>query len=159
MPVRRVQRALAPQPQAVRAARELLRTSLAAWGMSAWQSDAAVIASELMTNGVMHANTALLFGICSDEDWLEISVADDSPWPVQQRPHRHDLSADLVMLMQVERDLGQHLDERDVRLDIGLAGTLAGGRGLLLVEALADEWGVTPRGDGKAVWARLALKR
>jgi hypothetical protein len=50
------------------------------------------------------------------------------------------------------------LDERDVRLDVGAAGTLAGGRGLLLVEALADEWGVTRRGNGKVVWAKFAIR-
>ncbi|MGW3205444.1 ATP-binding protein [Streptomyces sp. NPDC001135] len=29
------------------------------------------------------------------------------------------------------------------------------GRGLLLVEALADKWGVTPRERGKSVWAEV----
>ncbi|MEV6114108.1 ATP-binding protein [Streptomyces sp. NPDC052109] len=29
------------------------------------------------------------------------------------------------------------------------------GRGLLLVEALADKWGVTPRQPGKSVWAEV----
>jgi len=32
------------------------------------------------------------------------------------------------------------------------------GRGLLLVEALADRWGVEPRSPGKCVWAECALK-
>ncbi|OIK06870.1 hypothetical protein BIV23_05110 [Streptomyces monashensis] len=32
-----------------------------------------------------------------------------------------------------------------------------GGRGLLLVEALADTWGVTPRRPGKSVWAEVRL--
>jgi hypothetical protein len=150
---------LAPEPPAARAARSLLRTSLVAWGLLALQDDAVVIVSELVTNGVLHARTALVLGICSDDDWLEVSVADDSPWPVQQRAQRQDLAADLVMLLQAEQRLGQRLDDRDVRLDVGPAGSLAGGRGLLLVEALADEWGVTPRGDGKVVWARLALGR
>ncbi|MEU6510660.1 ATP-binding protein [Streptomyces sp. NPDC046942] len=31
------------------------------------------------------------------------------------------------------------------------------GRGLLLVEALADKWGVTPRQPGKSVWAEVWL--
>ncbi len=36
------------------------------------------------------------------------------------------------------------------------AGTEAlGGRGLAIVEALAESWGVADRGDGKVVWARL----
>lgn len=33
-----------------------------------------------------------------------------------------------------------------------------GGRGLLLVDSLATAWGVTPTGDGKIVWATLALR-
>ncbi|MFE6838388.1 ATP-binding protein [Streptomyces sp. NPDC057705] len=31
-----------------------------------------------------------------------------------------------------------------------------GGRGLLVVQALAREWGVAPRGPGKTVWADLS---
>ncbi|HEV2372742.1 MAG TPA: ATP-binding protein [Streptosporangiaceae bacterium] len=30
------------------------------------------------------------------------------------------------------------------------------GRGLVLVDALAEQWGVCPAGDGKATWALLA---
>ena len=30
------------------------------------------------------------------------------------------------------------------------------GRGLILMEVLADEWGVDPRGDGKTIWFQLA---
>jgi anti-sigma regulatory factor (Ser/Thr protein kinase) len=33
---------------------------------------------------------------------------------------------------------------------------LAGGRGLKLVEAVATSWGVSPEGQGKAVWFELA---
>jgi anti-sigma regulatory factor (Ser/Thr protein kinase) len=32
-----------------------------------------------------------------------------------------------------------------------------GGRGLLLVAAMADEWGARPAGGGKIVWARLPM--
>lgn len=159
MPVHKIHHVLAPEPQAGRIARSLLGTFLASWGLSAWNSDAAVIVSELVTNGVMHAETELLLELCTDEDWLEISVADDSHRPVQQRPDRQDVAADLATVLQAEQRLGAHLDERDRRLDVGIAGTLVGGRGLLLVEALADHWGVTRRGDaGKAVWARIALR-
>ncbi|MFE9764695.1 ATP-binding protein [Streptomyces sp. NPDC005808] len=34
-----------------------------------------------------------------------------------------------------------------------------GGRGLVLVEAMADEWGVEPTGDGKTVWFECAAAR
>jgi anti-sigma regulatory factor (Ser/Thr protein kinase) len=30
------------------------------------------------------------------------------------------------------------------------------GRGLMIIEALAQRWGVTPAGDTKSVWAELA---
>jgi anti-sigma regulatory factor (Ser/Thr protein kinase) len=33
---------------------------------------------------------------------------------------------------------------------------LGGGRGLMLVEALADSWGVSAEGGGKSVWFELA---
>lgn len=29
------------------------------------------------------------------------------------------------------------------------------GRGLLMIDALADAWGVEPRGEGKAVWCEF----
>jgi anti-sigma regulatory factor (Ser/Thr protein kinase) len=35
------------------------------------------------------------------------------------------------------------------------AGTDEGGRGLQLVDALADRWGVRPTGEGKVVWFEL----
>jgi anti-sigma regulatory factor (Ser/Thr protein kinase) len=31
------------------------------------------------------------------------------------------------------------------------------GRGLLLVDAIADAWGSTPRPDGKTIWATLSV--
>ena len=157
MSVQQIQHLLVPEPQSPSVARALLRASLAEWGLCAWQDDASVVLSELATNAVIHANTLLMMCVCCDDQWLEVSVADDSPWPVVQRPHRDDVAADLAMLIQAEQHLVQHLDERDVRLDVGTAGTLTGGRGLLLVEALADDWGVTPRARGKVVWARFAL--
>lgn len=155
---RQVRSLLEPAPRSVRAARVMLRTCLTEWGLSGWYDAAAVTVSELVTNGVIHAKTTLTLQIGCDDEWLQVSVQDASPAPVQQRPHRQDVEADLVTVARAERHLGQPLDERDMRLDVGAAGTLAGGRGLLLVEALADQWGVTPHRDGKAVWARFALK-
>jgi hypothetical protein len=35
-------------------------------------------------------------------------------------------------------------------------GVATSGRGLLLVDAVADCWGVEPRGEGKAVWCEFA---
>ena len=44
--------------------------------------------------------------------------------------------------------------DRPVRM--GPKRSAVGGRGVLLVESFADEWGVDVRDDSKAVWFRLA---
>lgn len=44
-----------------------------------------------------------------------------------------------------------------VRRDAGMTAT--SGRGLALVEAVADRWGVIERDKGKVVWAELELGR
>lgn len=38
------------------------------------------------------------------------------------------------------------------------SATSTTGRGLRIVESLAQDWGVSPEGDGKAVWAVLAIE-
>ncbi|MFE2373899.1 ATP-binding protein [Streptomyces sp. NPDC059398] len=47
--------------------------------------------------------------------------------------------------------------ERRPRLHLGPPGVTEGGYGLLLVEALADAWGVAERSVGKVVWARIGV--
>ncbi|MFI1359276.1 ATP-binding protein [Streptomyces sp. NPDC020898] len=39
------------------------------------------------------------------------------------------------------------------------AGQGTGGRGLVLVDALSDAWGVSPEGIGKTVWVEKRLER
>ena len=53
----------------------------------------------------------------------------------------------------VEVAVADHAPEREVRK--GPKRSAVGGRGMLLVEAIADEWGVLRCDDGKAVWFRL----
>ena len=65
-----------------------------------------------------------------------------------------------------------HLDDVRLRVDVRDAASgmptvgppgpediaeSEGGRGLQVVAALADDWGVTPKVVGKSVWAELAL--
>ena len=157
MVVRQAHFVLHPDPRSARVARALLRLCIADWISAERQDDVAVAVSELVTNGVTHAKTQLVLAFERDVRWLEISVADDDPAPVQPRPQRPDPAGDLAALVRREREVGQDLDDRDRRLDVGAAGTLTGGRGLLLVEAVADDWGVRPRLAGKAVWARFLL--
>jgi anti-sigma regulatory factor (Ser/Thr protein kinase) len=110
-------------PAAVGAARAFVRTTLRTWGLQVFEHDAEVLASELVTNAVLHARTEMRLTLAAGDDGsLRVSVFDENP-----------------------------------RLPIS-AGALDGatsGRGLLLVENLADAWGVEQGPDGKIVWAKL----
>lgn len=84
---------------------------------------AALCASELVTNGVLHARTPIVLGVTLGAERLLVTVADGSsghpnpPPPDDERPS---------------------------------------GRGLVLVDALADQWGVDDHADGKTVWFTVA---
>jgi anti-sigma regulatory factor (Ser/Thr protein kinase) len=98
------------------------------WGLQRWQRLAQLLASELVTNAVVHAQTQSWFILRHLDQVLQVAVRDCDPRLVTRPP------------------LDQHqLLEGDP------------GRGLLLLETLADDWGCTPTGDGKVTWANLAL--
>ncbi|THA31517.1 protein phosphatase [Streptomyces sp. A1277] len=129
------------------AARRFVTAALAEWtalGLPAavgfsdrLSEDAAVIVSELVTNAVVHAGTTveLLFR-------LEEATEDEA--------------SALVL------EVSDHHPARAVRSDHGPGAESAGepadyGRGLELVAALAERWGVTYRTGLKTVWARLPV--
>ncbi|MFJ8074990.1 SpoIIE family protein phosphatase [Streptomyces sp. NPDC096176] len=127
------------------AARRFVRDALADWtglGFLAGDlcadrlaDDAAVVVSELVTNAVVHAGTAAEL-LCRFEEptheepaALVVEVSDHHPdSAVTSGPHSADQS-----------------------------GTPDYGRGLHLVAALAERWGVTFHAALKTVWARLPL--
>ena len=154
---RHVTRQLAPEPLSARTARELLRECLTEWGLESMLADAQLAASELVTNAVQHAGPPLSLSVSLENGMVEIAVFDGTQSMPSPRPHRDDLVADLDRASAAEAGLGGLLDDRDPRLDVGAAGSVAGGRGLLLVDALVSEWGVSPLSDGKAIWLRAAV--
>jgi len=110
-----------------------MATHLAEWGLpEGLRDDAALLVSELATNGVCHTPSArLLCGIGLVPDrCLRIEV------------HDHDYAGRSLSSCEPGPD-----DE--------------GGRGLLLVEAIADTWGVDRSAltGGNAVWATLSTGR
>ncbi|MEV5318263.1 ATP-binding SpoIIE family protein phosphatase [Streptomyces sp. NPDC052687] len=125
---------LAGGPHAPGAARRLLRTALREWadlglpGADRAGEDAAVVVSELVTNAVVHAGTDvdLVCRLEPDTGALVVEISD-----------RHPSRA-----------------PRDGAADPG-HGTPEYGRGLRLVAALCESWGVTYRRGAKTVWARL----
>ncbi|MFE4830257.1 ATP-binding protein [Streptomyces sp. NPDC056672] len=110
-------------------ARLELRKVLADWGLSELEDSAVLIVSELVSNAGLHARVT----------------------PEQVVETRYLRSAGGL---RIEVRDGSSERPRPRAVD----PEASDGRGLLLVEALADAWGVAERaGPGKVVWAELAL--
>ncbi|MBP0455455.1 MULTISPECIES: ATP-binding protein [unclassified Kitasatospora] len=111
---------------AVGAVRHRLRTALGDWGVPELADTAELLSSELVTNALLHTGQGAVFDAV--------------------------LTADLRLRIEV-RDGAGRLPGRRRDPDAEYATS---GRGLVLVEALADAWGVQLRGDGKVTWFELA---
>lgn len=110
-------------PSSVARARRLVSDAVAAFGLRDVDDRAELLASELVTNAVMHARG-----------------------PVRVRASRRRARTITVTVCDTESTLprvehGERTDDR--------------GRGLQIVEAMSDRWGVVTRGDGKCVWFEL----
>ncbi|MFD5384886.1 ATP-binding protein [Streptomyces sp. NPDC127074] len=115
-------------PRCVALARADLRKALAGWGLIAIEEVALLVLSELITNAVRHARV-----------------------PGRQIETRYLHQGDKVRIEV--HDAADQLPKLRTPTPESVRG-----RGLVLVETLADQWGVTPRAAvGKAVWAVLTL--
>ncbi|WSK25415.1 ATP-binding protein [Streptomyces sp. NBC_01298] len=126
---------LSATPRGARLARRLVGVQLAAWGIPhgcALADDVELVVGELAANAVLH-------GQVPGRDF-EVRLGYDG----------------LRVRVEVSDARGERLPpEVEEAVDPWSA---EGGRGLVLVRALAREWGVVPRasgGPGKTVWACL----
>ncbi len=103
--------------------RRVLRDLLRHWGRSDTAHAAELLASELVTNALLHTDHGAVVTATVASSTLRVEVRD------------------FMAGMPVPRQAVSHL------------GT--NGRGLLLVQSLADAWGVRTHGDGKVVWFEL----
>lgn len=126
-----VSRELASATSAAGDARRFVAETLLRWELDALVGDALLLVSELVTNAVLHARTAVTVTVAVADGVAEIGVADRSP----ALPRQRGRSAE--------------------RLPRPGAGSPAGGRGLYLVDQVAQEWGIASGPDGKQVWFRL----
>lgn len=118
---------LAPRPDSVRVAREVICSLYATTFLAADADTALLLVSELVSNAILHARSTIGLTATRTPDGLRVEVTDASTRPPLPR------------------------------YDVADAAT---GRGLLLVDQLADSWGFdTPGPDGKTVWFELAAKR
>ena len=131
---------LDPEPQASAAARRFLQQTLTYWQLPSDVTDQALLlASELTTNAVLHAKTVSVLTVTLTGQYLEVGVG--------------DLSAAQVPNAGRERLRG---DQQPAETTDPLS---EGGRGMLLIEALADSWGVQQLPGGKQVWFCLHVPR
>jgi anti-sigma regulatory factor (Ser/Thr protein kinase) len=123
-----------PEPTAAAAARRFVRDTLHGWVVAGAGTDgnglvddAVLLTSELVTNAVVHAGTAVQVTCRLTEDSVEVVVSDNHPARLVPEPAENDHPP-------AER---------------------TSGRGLLLPAALASAWGVTYGRVSKSVWFRL----
>jgi anti-sigma regulatory factor (Ser/Thr protein kinase)/anti-anti-sigma regulatory factor len=116
---------LTPDRYAPEQARAAVRDAAEQFGLVRIGQLAQVIVSELVTNSVVHARTPVEVTARCVDGALVMAVRDGDP-----------------RLLPPPGG--------------GVAADGAGyGRGLLIVDSMADAWGCVPTGDGKVVWARL----
>jgi len=114
---------LAPEPQSAARARRWMRQVLDDIERPELTESAATGVSELVTNGILHANTSISLLLQTFGERVIITVTDRSAVPTTR------VGAEAT-----------HDEESTV------------GRGLQIVRAYATDWGVTSSQHGKAIW-------
>lgn len=114
-------------PEALSSARHMIRAAVRAWGAKERADEVELAADELTTNALMHTDGGAIVTI--------------------------------RVLTGPERRLRVDVEDRSSALprrrDAGESGV--SGRGLMLVDRLADAWGVESRGTGKCVWCEFVI--
>ncbi|MBP2583261.1 serine phosphatase RsbU (regulator of sigma subunit)/anti-sigma regulatory factor (Ser/Thr protein kinase) [Streptomyces sp. PvR006] len=114
------------EPERIAAAREQVRQLLHDWRDEDQRDSAVLMVSEMVTNVLVH----------TDGDALLVAEV---------------ACGEKARRLRVEVSDGS--DELPHKRHPGEMAS--SGRGLVLMEMLADAWGVDPRGDGKAIWFEL----
>ncbi|MEV6651848.1 SpoIIE family protein phosphatase [Streptomyces sp. NPDC051219] len=118
------------EPQALASARHMIRAAASAWGAGEVSDEVELVADELMTNSLVHTEGGAVVTIRV--------VACEGMRGRRLRVEVQDASSALPR----PREAGES----------GVSG-----RGLFLVDHLADAWGVESRGSGKCVWCEFTV--
>ncbi|MFD3686809.1 SpoIIE family protein phosphatase [Nocardiopsis sp. NPDC058631] len=121
-----------PAPETAAAAREFVHDTLLTWGVPDPFDDVILLVSELVTNAVIHARSALDVTVRRSEGATEVMVTDSAP--ERAVPQAGPLTVDTSPSRDNER---------------------SGGLGLALASAIASSWGVSYGRNDKAVWFRI----
>jgi len=156
---RRALLGLEPTPRAAGEARRFVAEVSRRWGTDDAIDQVVLAVSELVTNAVLHARTNIDVELCVIGAAVTIGVIDRDPRPPVLRPARIDLLADLDAVPSVTPDFDdRHRGDVPSIADVGASGSIAAGRGLLIVDQLGDDWGVAQRSDGKEVWLTVPVQ-
>jgi anti-sigma regulatory factor (Ser/Thr protein kinase) len=123
---------LADDPRSPGRARAWTESRLDSWEIDD-EGVTTLLVSELVTNAVKHARATSTLTLAVAAGMIEVSVTDGGS-PRLVIPAQSDMTA---------RGSTRVISES--------------GRGLMIVEALADTWGVTPAGRRKQVWFRRPI--
>lgn len=111
----------------------MVAAQLEHWELHDPDGSIVLLASELVTNAVRHAGTPVEVTMAVADGTVEIGVADSDPRVVPE------------------------LRPGELPEPTGLSSWQAeSGRGLFLVNAIADEWGTEHLARGKQVWFRIS---
>ncbi|RFU82978.1 PAS domain S-box protein [Streptomyces triticagri] len=124
----RLQQYVGPgDPEALTEARHMIRAAVRAWGAGEGADEIELVADELITNALMHTEGAAIVTL------------------------RVLAGSERRLRIEVE-DTSSALPRRREAGESGVSG-----RGLLLVDRLAEVWGVESRGSGKCVWCEFTI--
>jgi hypothetical protein len=156
--VLQVQLEIRPDPTEVGRARRWARSRLAGLGIAADEPLAEtliLLVSELVTNAVVHTGHAAV---------LRLSL----PGAAAEPAERPDTAAEPAGSAEPAVTAGAPTTPlvATVRVEVAdsssrapvprcAGGDATGGRGLALVDCLADRWGWSPEGAGKSIWCEL----
>lgn len=128
-------------PASVVGARGAARAT-AAWMAPAYADEIELVVSELATNAVLHASPPFLLRIRRRGSGVRVEVGDHA---VDRAPAASGTGLAEVLALEVSEPGADDL----------LAVETMTGRGLLVVGAVADAWGVDVGDDRKWVWAEI----
>ncbi|MFE3740178.1 SpoIIE family protein phosphatase [Streptomyces sp. NPDC059096] len=137
------QRVAPDDAEGLATARHMIRAAVTAWGARERSDAIELAADELITNALLHTDggAAVVVRVLPRTERSEPEAEPDGGRTGTGRRLR----------VEVE-DGSSALPHRREAGESGLSG-----RGLLLVDELADDWGVESRGSGKCVWCEFAV--
>jgi anti-sigma regulatory factor (Ser/Thr protein kinase) len=146
------------ESEAPRNARCWLRETLRQWDAPDSEGELALIVTELVTNSVRHATAPIDVALAVAAGFVEVTVTDRGqpvgtgaapPLPSSAVPvtARHPSGVPPVRFSDAEAARGE-------QEPLPVEGIPVGGRGLFIVDALADAWALQPTSRGRRVWVR-----